>query len=233
MSKFESKPKVKKALKKVPKHRIKEDFQRVYSKLKSINLVAEHYGINIDTAFNWKKRHGIDTIKEFSEVGVTKLNEGKPWTDREYLASMYDQYSTYELAIMWNCDPTTIQKWIKKHGIASKSYTEQWDRKSKQGARILKDDGFDLQEYLNTYREEGRLSKGIVEEIKEIVGACQACGFDEVLDLHHINENPLDNKPTNHIILCPNCHAKIHRLGKTVQELCPNYISWDTYAEAK
>jgi transposase/uncharacterized protein YlaI len=237
-TRYQSKPKEPKLPKKVPKYTNKEDFQKVYSELKSIGLVAEYYNISADTAYSWKKKHGIATIKQISYMGSQKRIEGKPWANKEYLANMYDKYSTYELAKMWNCDPSTIQIWIRKYGIPVKTYSEQWDRKSKSGARILKKDGFDLQEYNKTYALSGcRMSKKVIEDIKKLVGKCQCCGEKEVLDLHHINENPKDNRPENHVILCPNCHARVHRLNKPVRELCPNLVSWDklvdTYAEAK
>lgn len=237
-TKYKSILKKSKLPKNIPKYHNKEDFQKIYLELKSVNLVAEHYGIGIDTAYNWKNKHGIETITELSEVGITKLNEGKPWTSKDYLSKMYNKYSIYDLAKIWNCSPTTISKWLKRHGIPTKTYSEQWDRKSKNGARVLKGDGFDLQEYNNTYAIKGHLSRRVVEDIKEVVGKCQSCDENEVLDLHHINENSKDNRPENHIILCPNCHAKIHRLGITVEELCPDFKDWstilnDTYAEAK
>ena len=237
-TKYKSIPKKSKLPKKIPNYYNREDYQRVYLNLKSVNLVAEHYNISIDTAYNWKNKHGIETIKEMSQVGIVKLNKGKPWTSKDYLSKMYDKYSIYELAKMWNCNPTTISKWLKRHGIPTKTYSEQWDRKSKNGVRILKGDGFDLQEYNNIYAVEGNLSRRVADSIKEVVGKCQSCGYDEVLDLHHINKQPKDNRPENHVILCPNCHAKIHRLGITVEELCLDFKDWSTllnnsYAEAK
>lgn len=226
-SRYISSPKKIKLPKKILKYKVKADFQKVYRELKSINLVAEHYKVSIDTAFNWKSKHGIETIKGVSELGITKINEGKPWVDREHLSLMYDEYSIYDLAKIWNCHPTTISKWLKRHEISIKTYSEQWDRKSKYGARVLKEGGFDLQEYKSTYDECSNLSTQVILYIKNAVGCCQCCGELKILDLHHINLNPKDNRPCNHVILCPNCHAKIHRLGGTVEELCPHFISWD------
>lgn len=55
---------------------------------------------------------------------------------------------------------------------------------------------------------------------------CHLCGFEEdleytkgtktfkypvILDVHHIDEDRTNNKVDNLIILCPTCHAKIHR----------------------
>lgn len=215
----------------------KETFQQVYSDLKSLNLVAKFFGISLDTAHLWKTRLNIKTIHYDSNEGYKKRLEGKPYTDRETLQKYYDQYSIYDLATMWNCNPTTISKWLKKLDIPVKTLSEQWARKAKNGSIVVKGDKFDLQEFKRVYTNSEYISKRVINYIKDTVGECQCCGVSDVLDLHHINENPKDNRPENHVILCPNCHARVHRLGKSVDELCPNYISWDKliegYAEAK
>jgi uncharacterized protein YlaI/DNA-binding XRE family transcriptional regulator len=226
----------KKSIKRVKQadYKDKETFEKVYKEMKSLDLVSEFFGINLKTAYLWKKQHGIETIKQLSASGYDRRMEGKPWYDKEYLSEMYEQYSTYELAQMWNCDPTTIQKWLRKHNIPRKTLGEQWRRKPKNGISIVKVDGFDLKAYESKYNTNIPLSKQVAESIKELVGECQSCGEKDVLDLHHINENRRDNRPENHVVLCPNCHARIHRLGKTVDELVPNFKDWsNSYAEAK
>ena len=50
---------------------------------------------------------------------------------------------------------------------------------------------------------------------------CAVCGYDEdedLLDVHHINENRNDNDLCNLIILCPLCHRKLtsHKYALTV-----------------
>lgn len=236
-TKISDKPK-EPTIEQAPMYQNKDDFKSIYESLKSIPLVAEHYKIDSKTAYIWKKRHGIETVKGLSDEAIKSKNEGKPYTDKVYLEKMYSKYSTYELSEIWNCSPSTIQKWLKRLDIPRRNCGEQWRRKPKNGIVILKDDGFDLQEYLNTYNTSKKINKHLVQRIKDIVGKCQSCGEIDVLDLHHINEQPKDNRPENHIILCPNCHAKIHRLGITVEELCPDFKDWskilnDTYAEAK
>ncbi len=42
---------------------------------------------------------------------------------------------------------------------------------------------------------------------------CCACDFSEVLDVHHIDEDRLNNQLNNLVYLCPNHHALYHRLG--------------------
>lgn len=39
---------------------------------------------------------------------------------------------------------------------------------------------------------------------------CVICGFDKIVDLHHIDLNKQNNSPKNLIGLCPNHHRMIH-----------------------
>ena len=230
----------KKKLKRVCKWRNKEDFQRVYSELKSLDLVAKHYGINLTTASDWKQRHNIETIKSYSYSGRKQLVVDKPYANKEWLEEMYSQYSLEDLGKMLNCSPSTLGKWCKKFGIKTRSLEEQWELKSKKGAKVVKSNEFDLQLYKKTYaigRNNVKIPKGLRNHIISLYGKCECCGYDEVLDLHHIDENHNNNDPSNHGVLCPNCHAKIHRLGIPFSELVPNHINWESlvnsYQEAK
>ena len=233
------KPKPKKTFRKIPDYRNREKFEKAYRELKSIDLVAEYFGINQKTAFEWKKRHGIETIKEFSQRGKRKVNHDKPYTNKEWLEEMYSKYSWEELGAMLNCDPTTLSKWGLKFGIKTRSVKEQWDLKSKNGNRVVKSSEFDLQLYKDTYTLSGmtKLPKNLRNFITSLYGKCECCGYDKVLDLHHIDENHDNNSPENHGVLCPNCHALIHRLGIPFNELVPDHVSWETlldsYQEAK
>jgi ribosomal protein L37E len=48
------------------------------------------------------------------------------------------------------------------------------------------------------------------ELYKKITQRCVVCGFDKVVDLHHLNQNKGDNSEKNLIGLCPNHHKMIH-----------------------
>lgn len=53
-------------------------------------------------------------------------------------------------------------------------------------------------------------------------GKCEVCGLDFVKEgvrphFHHKDGNPKNNKPSNLIVVCPNCHSKLHK-WKTVEE---------------
>lgn len=216
-------------------HCDKETFQKVYSELKSVNRVAEYFGIDISTAYLWKKKFKIETIKENSKEGIFKRRSNKPWCDKEKLEKGYSLYSLTDLAIMWGCHPTTISDWLKHYNIPRRNISEQWNVKSKWGNRIIRNGKIDIETYLKTYIGKS-IHKYTPYIVWDVVGKCQLCGYSEVLDLHHINFNSTDNRPGNHIVLCPNCHAKVHRLGMEID--ISKIESWDvlaakTYADAK
>jgi 5-methylcytosine-specific restriction endonuclease McrA len=57
---------------------------------------------------------------------------------------------------------------------------------------------------------------------------CSICGWDEAsLDLHHIIEqkNGGSDSPDNLIVLCPNCHRKVHCGVILVKELISRTLS--------
>ena len=45
---------------------------------------------------------------------------------------------------------------------------------------------------------------------KKITEKCVLCGFDKVVDLHHLDQNKKNNSTTNLIGLCPNHHKMLH-----------------------
>ena len=58
------------------------------------------------------------------------------------------------------------------------------------------------------------------ELYREITKFCAVCGFDKVVDLHHLDENRKNNSRENLVGLCPNHHKMFHdfRYRKEIQE---------------
>jgi hypothetical protein len=58
-----------------------------------------------------------------------------------------------------------------------------------------------------------RIKYGLdMETYKEITKECVICGFDKIVDLHHLDENKKNNSKENLIGLCPNHHKMFHDL---------------------
>src|SRR3989344_211980 len=49
-----------------------------------------------------------------------------------------------------------------------------------------------------------------LETYRKITKSCIICGFDKIIDLHHLDRNKKNNSETNLIGLCPNHHRMIH-----------------------
>ena len=50
-----------------------------------------------------------------------------------------------------------------------------------------------------------------IELYRKITNKCIICGFDNVVELHHLDKNKQNNSENNLIGLCPNHHKMIHR----------------------
>ncbi len=59
------------------------------------------------------------------------------------------------------------------------------------------------------------------EVYKEVTKMCISCGFDKVVNLHHLDMNRLNNTRQNLVGLCPNHHKMIHdyRYSKEVVKI--------------
>lgn len=56
---------------------------------------------------------------------------------------------------------------------------------------------------------------------------CVICGFDKIVDVHHLNEDHSDNRPENLIPLCPNHHEMYHSKYKDEIVLLLNEVLGD------
>ncbi|MEK6833369.1 MAG: hypothetical protein AABY32_04955 [Nanoarchaeota archaeon] len=70
----------------------------------------------------------------------------------------------------------------------------------------------------DNYKKWHNLDLGIY---KKITKQCIICGFDKVVDLHHLDEDKRNNSEKNLIGLCPNHHKMLHdfRFRKEMREI--------------
>jgi len=66
--------------------------------------------------------------------------------------------------------------------------------------------------YLNetkrrNYREYHNIDPDLYEKV---TSKCVICGFDKIVDLHHLDENKKNTSPDNMVGLCPNHHKMFH-----------------------
>jgi len=80
---------------------------------------------------------------------------------------------------------------------------------------------------LSLKRKENKKRKSVSKGPRQLIlkaqqGKCAKCkrSFKQLGvrgHSHHKNLNPNDNKPSNIIIVCPNCHDKIHQTKRKVR----------------
>lgn len=51
------------------------------------------------------------------------------------------------------------------------------------------------------------------KKYKGLTKKCIICGFDKIVELHHLDENRQNNSEKNLVALCPNHHKMIHNFG--------------------
>jgi hypothetical protein len=49
-----------------------------------------------------------------------------------------------------------------------------------------------------------------VETYRRITRACMVCGFDKIVEIHHLDHNHINNAQDNLTGLCPNHHKMLH-----------------------
>ncbi|MBW2983492.1 hypothetical protein KY361_00070 [Candidatus Woesearchaeota archaeon] len=49
-----------------------------------------------------------------------------------------------------------------------------------------------------------------LEKLRELTKVCVSCGFDKLIELHHLDGDKENKDDKNLIGLCPNCHRMIH-----------------------
>ena len=77
-------------------------------------------------------------------------------------------------------------------GLCNSCHTKLYHYNNVKASNYRKWHGIDLQTYRNTTK------------------ACLICGFDKVVDLHHLDGDHKNNKQSNLIGLCPNHHKMYH-----------------------
>jgi len=86
-----------------------------------------------------------------------------------------------------------MKDFYRDYGITGINITDRYDDKTKE--RIPIPQGVKTDVLLR--------SKGKCEKCKTSLQGLKP-------DIHHKNMNPSDNRKANLIVLCPNCHRKIH-----------------------
>jgi len=167
----------------------REELRHVHSK--GERLISTYVATEIEDVWKADKRLPslFFAIKEFSKG-----------TGRNFTETAVHQAEFKAL-----CDLAhELQQSIYNHEMAKKPHSSFSKMKSKKiRAKIPR---------------EGKVRAELQKEINSV---CPFCSSDDVghFEIHHIDEDPSNNKNDNLLLLCPTCHSKITKRDITLSEV--------------
>jgi len=172
----------------------------------TIKEVASELGCNRGSIRYWMKKHDI----EFRSRGYKKEWDGAPWRDEDRLRELYHdkEMSTHEIGEEFDCDRTTVLRWMRIHGI------ERRDRK--KAHRMAKFNRWaryrTTQQGYEEWRSPDKDIKGERSVRVHRLVAVAEHGLEALKGkvVHHKNGVSWDNRPENLELLTPSEHSKLH-----------------------
>lgn len=129
--------------------------------------------------------------------------------------SMRDLLSKLDLQCTGG-NQTHIKKCLKKHNLDYSHFTGQsWSKGKTFPPKYELSDYLTNKRYISSNTLKHRLFKEKIFNEK-----CYSCGLETwlntkiPLELHHKDNNHLNNSLDNLLIVCPNCHAHLHKLDR-------------------
>ena len=104
-----------------------------------------------------------------------------------------------------------IKKIIEKYNLDISHFTKRYCDTSVYGKKPLETYLKENRPYSSSTLRKRLLEEGYKEHKCEICGIKTWNGMETPLELHHINENHYDNRLENLMLVCPNCHAVLHK----------------------
>lgn len=150
----------------------------------------------------------FDTERGVSIHSGQKHSEQR-WRDEDLLRELYveQEKTIYEVADEIDSNPVTVQKWLKRHGIGTRTIEESQRLRYGTDAPVslkLHRDGYQTAYFNRDYTYyEVRIHR---------LAAVAWFGYDAVVgnDIHHKNGIPWDNREGNLQPLSPSEHKALH-----------------------
>jgi len=182
--------------------------EQYHTKGRSTVDIAGELGVSPNTISNWIESHGIEK-KSLSDALQTPPEY--KYQDEDWLRSKYrgEELRASEIAEGFDCTPSTIRRWMQKHGIESRPRPSGPDSACWKGGKPTYGEG-----WTQTKRRRVREAAGY---------KCEACGMSQGahrdqhgqrLHVHHIiparkfDSAEKRNDESNLTALCRPCHSK-------------------------
>jgi transposase len=144
----------------------------------------------------------------------------RPWRDPHYLQYLYRGrgLSTLAIAERLDCAPSTVRRWLDRHGVERRSLSEaQLTRVRRESVPFetrspeARDAGYEY--WHHSYRRRHPDGDQSWIPVHRLL-AVSEFGFDAVADndVHHINGIRWDNRPENITLLSREHHARLTRI---------------------
>ena len=138
----------------------------------------------------FEKKRAYDQKRNQTEKRKKQHRECYHRNKHKYKESRKKYYLKNKTKILKN-----VKKYYKEHKAHLLLYRKGWKRRKKCKGVGLSEEAY-----------------------SELTKECAICGFKDLVDLHHIDENR-DNKSINNLIgLCPNHHLLIHRKKRNLNK---------------
>lgn len=180
---------------------------------RDMNEIADELGCSRETIEEWIHHHGLETRSRNPPL-PDELR------DESYLRERYveDGWSTYRIARENECSPSTVHRWLRKHGIETRpvgSQNGELHHRWSGGHEPYYGPNWHTQRRKVRERDRDRCRRCGLEETDH------RSQYDETLQVHHIipirtfEDTTKANRLDNLVTLCQSCHNAVEPTNTT------------------